>query len=168
MSSALSRFAGAACAVLLVAGCAVKKQAPAPSPQAEASPPKPVACVPAQAGSPLVGTWYSVSTPHGMAGNLQVLTVLSEDGKMRYESQLKIGKKIRPALRETGCWTFADGVYTMQTTASNGDPVDVMDPIYTNKYKVESLNKSKVVMRELKSGGQQITASKMSPNYRLP
>jgi hypothetical protein len=168
MSSSLSRFAGVACAALVLAGCAVKKDAPAPDIQIEPPPPKPVACTPVQSGSPLIGTWYSVSTPRGMAGNLQTLTVLSEDGKMRYESQLKIGKRIRPALSETGCWTYADGVYTMQTTASKGDPVDVSDPIYTNRYKVESLNTGKAVLRELKPGGQQITASKMSPNYRLP
>jgi hypothetical protein len=168
MSSSLSRFASVACVALVLAGCAVKKSAPALDVQKEPPPPTPVACVPVQSGSPLIGTWYSAFTPHGMAGNLQTLTVLSADGKMQYESQLKIGKRVRPALSETGCWTYADGVYTMQTTASKGDPVDVTDPIYTNRYKVESVNQAKAVLREMKPGGQQITASRMSPNYRLP
>ncbi len=52
---------------------------------------------------------------------------------MSYETQLKVGRKTRPALRETGCWSVADGVYTMQTTASNGEEVDASDPIYVNR-----------------------------------
>ena len=59
---------------------------------------------------------------------------------MSYESQLKVGKRIRPALRETGCWTYTNGIYTMQTTRSNGEPVDIEDPIYRNRYRVERVD----------------------------
>nr|WP_094856945.1 hypothetical protein [Bordetella genomosp. 10] len=155
-------------ATLVLTGCAVKKPQPvAAAPQAPAAP-KPVACTPVAADSPLVGTWYSVSTPHGVAGNLQTLTVLSPDGRMTYQTQLKIGKRVRPALSESGCWTYADGVYTMQTTASYGDPVDVSDPIYRNRYQVEKIDGKHARMRELKPNGQLITATRMASNYRLP
>ena len=85
----------------------------------------------------MVGTWLSNSKPRDVSGEFRALTVLSADGTMSYETQLKIGRKTRPALRETGCWSVADGVYTMQTTKSNGEPVDTKDPIYLNRYRVE-------------------------------
>jgi hypothetical protein len=168
MGSSVLRFGGVFCAAFILAGCAVKQQAPTAEVKKETPPPAPAACVPVQDGSPLIGTWYSVSTPRGVAGNLQSLTVLSADGKMTYETQLKIGKKIRPALRESGCWSYADGVYTMQTTQSYGEAVDVSDPIYSNKYRVQNVNGKQAKLLELKPGGQAITATKMSPNYRLP
>ncbi|RXN84553.1 hypothetical protein C7R54_24600 [Achromobacter aloeverae] len=157
-------------ATLVVTGCAVKKPEPvaaAAAPQAAASP-KPVACTPVAADSPLVGTWYSVSTPRGVAGNLQTLTVLTPDGRMTYQTQLKIGKKVRPALSEAGCWTYTDGVYTMQTTTSYGEPVDIGDPIYRNRYQVEKIDGKRAQMRELKPNGQLITATRVASSYRLP
>lgn len=168
MSSSALRFGGVFCAAFILVGCAVKQQASTQEVKKETPPPGPVACVAAQEGSPLVGTWFAVSTPRGVAGNLQSLTVLSPDGKMTYETQLKIGKKIRPALRESGCWSYVDGVYTMQTTQSYGEPVDISDPIYSNKYRVQNINGKQAKLLELKPGGQTITATKMSPNYRLP
>ncbi|MNJ72586.1 hypothetical protein D3C77_692550 [compost metagenome] len=87
---------------------------------------------------------------------------------MAYESLLKIGRKARPALRETGCWTVADNVYTMQTTKSAGEPVDTKDPIYLSRYRVEKVERAKLTLRELKSGGQLVTARRMPQGYRLP
>jgi hypothetical protein len=168
MSSSLLRYAGAGCVAVMLAGCAVKRPEPPPVVKAAPPPPKVVTCAPPAVGSPLVGTWYSTSTPRDVSGRLESLYVLSDDGKMRYETQLQIGKRIRPALRESGCWTYADGIYTMQTMVSNGDPVDVTDPIYHNRYKVEKLTGNRLVMRDLKSGGQVITSTKMAPGYQLP
>ncbi|OZI62493.1 hypothetical protein [Bordetella genomosp. 11] len=167
MSSAFSRFAGVACAAFVLAGCAIKKnESPHPAPQPP-SPPKPVACAASAGADALAGTWYSVSTPRGVGGTQQTLLVLAPDGKMHYRTQLKIRNKARPGLDETGCWTFANGVYTMQTTESNGDPVDLSDPIYTNRYRVEALDKSTLVLRDEKPGGEVLKARRMPPGYML-
>lgn len=166
MSSAFSRYAGVACAAFILAGCATRKESPHPASQ-PAPPPKPVACAASSGADALAGTWYSVTTPRGVAGTQQTVMVLSPDGKMRYQTQLKIRNKSRPGLDETGCWSFANGVYTMQTTESNGDPVDPSDPIYTNRYKVESVNQATLVLREQKPGGEVLKARKMPPGYLL-
>lgn len=167
MSSVFLRSAGVACAVLILAGCAARK--PATITEAKpAEPPKPVACVPAKAGDPMVGTWLSNTRPRDVSGDLQSLIVLSADGTMAFESLLKIGRKARPGLRETGCWSVADGVYTMQTTKSAGELVDANDPIYLNRYRVERVEQAKLTLRELKNGGQVMTARRMPAGYRLP
>jgi len=159
------------CAVLVLAGCAGRKppqQPPAPDtpPRAEAA--EPIRCTPVAADDPMIGTWYSVSRPRGYAGDFQSLTVLRADGTMTYETQLKVGRRTRPALRESGCWSVAQGVYTLQTTQSNGEPVDAADPIYVNRYQVEKLAGNQLRLRELKNGGQTLTARRMQPGYRLP
>ncbi|WP_459616869.1 hypothetical protein [Bordetella sp. 2513F-2] len=163
--------AAAACAALALAGCSSPRPAStAAAAQGEAPAPKPAApaCVPAGQGDPMVGTWYSTYRQPGFAGDFQTLTVLSADGTMRYESQIKMGRRTRPALREQGCWTVAGGIYTMQTTMSNGEPVDAADPIYRNRYQVEKVEPARLTLRELKPGGQKITARRMQPGYRLP
>lgn len=162
---------GSAVAVLAVlAGCSARPggtKPPAAQAGAQAQASQVVTCQP-QAGSPLIGNWYAVSTPKGVSGHLQTLTRLRADGTMGYETQLKIGKKMRPALRETGCWTFADGIYTLQTLKSNGDEVDATDPIYKNTYRVEKVDAARMVIREVQKGGQSITAKKMPDGYRMP
>ena len=85
MSSVYLRSAGIACAVLILAGCAARKPATITEAQ-PAEPPKPVACVPAKAGDPMIGTWLSNSRPRDVSGDLQSLLVLSADGTMAYES----------------------------------------------------------------------------------
>ena len=103
----------------------------------------------------MVGTWYSSSKPRGVSGDFQSLTVLRADGTMAYETQLKIGRKTRPALRESGCWTVADGVYTMRTTVSNGEIVDFDDPIYLNRYRVEGrTGQADVARAEVRRAGR--------------
>jgi hypothetical protein len=166
MSSAISRFAGVACMALVLVGCAARKDSSPAAPQSPA-PPKPVACAPSADGAALVGTWYSVSTPRGVGGTQETLLVLSPDGKMRYVTQLKIRNKLRPGLNESGCWTFAGGTYTMQTTESNGDQVDASDPIYTNRYRVETVNNTTLILRDVKPGGQMLKARKMPAGYAL-
>jgi hypothetical protein len=167
MSSAFLRFAGVGCAAFILAGCAVKKESTPPSASQAAPPPKPVACVPSPGAQALQGTWYSTSTPRGVAGVQRTLLVLAADGRMHYQTELKIRNKSRPGLDETGCWTFVNGTYTMQTTESNGDPVDVSDPIYTNRYRVEKVNKTMLVLRDLKRSGEVLKARRMSPGYSL-
>ena len=166
MSSVFLRSAGIACTILILAGCAARKPATITEAQ-PAEPPKPVACQPAKAGDPMIGTWLSNSRPRDVSGDMQSLIVLSADGTMSYESLLKIGRKTRPALRETGCWSVADGIYTMRTTKSAGEPVDANDPIYLNRYRIEKVEQSKLAMRELKSGGILLTARRMPAGYRL-
>jgi hypothetical protein len=166
MSSAFSRFAGVACAAFILAGCATKKDTQQHAAQPAPTPSQPVACAPSSGADQLLGTWYSVSTPRGVGGTQQTLLVLAPDGKMRYQTQLKIRNKARPGLDESGCWSFANGLYTMQTRESNGDPVDVSDPIYTNRYKVESVNRTTLVLRDVKAG-EVLKARKMPPGYIL-
>ena len=46
--------------------------------------------------------------------------------------------------------------------------MDANDPIYLNRYRVEKVEKTKLTLRELKTGGQVVTARRMPPGYRLP
>lgn len=163
------RRIGALGVALILAGCAARKTAEAPAgPRAPDAAPAPAACVPAAAGSPLAGTWLSNTRPRGVAGEFRALIVLGADGTLRYETQLKVGKRTRPALRETGCWLLDNGVLTLQTTRSNGELVDTADPIYQNRYRVEKTEAARLTLRELRSGGQVITARRMPAGYRLP
>ncbi|MBV7484328.1 hypothetical protein [Bordetella sp. BOR01] len=162
------RHIGAVGAALILAGCAARKTEQAPVPVAPAAPPPPVACAPADPGSRLVGTWQSNTRPRGVAGDFRALIVLSADGSMHYDTQLKIGKRIRPGLRESGCWKQADGIVVLQTTKSNGELVDTDDPIYQNRYRIEKADAARLALRELRSGGQVIAARRMPTGYRLP
>lgn len=167
MSSMSLRSAGMACAVLILAGCAARKPAVITEVRPQ-TPSQPSACVPARQGDPMIGTWYSTSRPRGVGGDFQTLTVLYADGRMAYETQLKIGRKTRPALRETGCWSVEDGVYTMRTTQSNGEIVDAADSIYVNRYRVVKVEPARLTLRDLGSGGQVVTARRVLQGYRLP
>lgn len=160
------RNAVVAGAALTLVGCAMRN-APVEQVSVEADKPRPVVCTRAEAGSPLVGTWQSNTRPRGVAGDFRALIVLGQDGGMTYETQLRVGKRIRPGLREAGCWQVADGVMTLQTVKSNGEPVDVDDPIYQNRYRIEKTEPSRLTLRELRSGGQSITVRRMQPGYRL-
>lgn len=161
-------IAGAACAVFAaLAGCA-KNNLPEAS-GASGAPPQPpaVVCVPAQPGSPMIGTWYSTSRPKGVAGDYRSLKVLSADGHMSYASQLRFGRRVRPALDEKGCWQVADGVLTMQTTSSHGEDVDPTDPIYTNRYRVQKQNHRELILRSL-GDGRTLVERRMPAGYQLP
>lgn len=169
MNSALwYRRIGVVSIALILAGCAARKTAQPPAPVAPAAPPTPMACTPAESGSRLVGTWLSNTRPRGVAGDFRALIVLGADGTMDYTTQLKIGKRIRPGLHEAGCWQAADGIVTLQTVKSNGEPVDAADPIYQNRYRIEKTEAARLTLRELRSGGQVITARRMPAGYRLP
>ena len=96
------------------------------------------------------------------------LMILRADGTMAFDTQLKIGKRPRPALKETGCWSVANGVLTQQTLKSYGDEVDVSDPIYRTTYRIEKVEAARLILRETQKGGALLTARKMSDGYRLP
>ena len=161
------RNAVVAGAALALAGCVTHK---APVEQVSVVPdgPRPIVCSPAAAGSQLIGAWLSNTRPRGAAGTFRGLIVLGADGSMAYDTQLQIGKRIRPGLRETGCWQLADGVITLQTIKSNGEPVDMGDPIYQNRYRVEKAEPARLTLRELRSNGQSVTARRVPSGYRLP
>jgi hypothetical protein len=167
MSRTLLRWAGAGCTVFMLAACVTRKPAP-PSPPPAPSKPAEVVCKAPAAGSPLTGTWFATYRPRGVAGDLRSLMVIGSNGAMQYSTQLKLGKRARPALNESGCWNFADGVYTMQTTRSAGELVDTSDPIYTNRYQVVKVDKTTLTLREMKPNGLTFTAKRMPDGYRLP
>lgn len=154
-------------AVWLLSGCVMPK-APVEQLSLEPdAPPKPIACVPAEANSPLIGEWLSTTKPKGIAGDFRALYVFRPDGVMQYETQVKVGKRIRPGLRESGCWQVVDGVMTLQTLASNGEPIDTSDPIYQNRYRVEKAESARFTLREVRSGGQSLTARRVKAGYKL-
>jgi hypothetical protein len=169
MSGSMLRFISMTSVAILVAGCAIKKPVPRNLPEPpKVAAPQGMVCTPVQPDNPLIGTWYSLSTPRGVSGHLQALTTLSPDGTSKYETQLKIGNRVRPALRETGCWSFQDNVYTVQTVRSNGELVDTTDPIYRNSFRVEKVDGVKLVVRDTHPGGQTVSARKVGPSFRLP
>lgn len=165
------RRIGAAGAVLVLAGCVARNGASSSaSSAASAAPAAPAAptCTPAAPGQNLAGVWQSNTRPPGVSGQYTALVTLSADGTMSFTTQLKVGKRVRPGLRETGCWKLADGVLTLHTTRSNGELVDAADPIYQNRYRVVKADGARLTLRELREGGQVITARRMPAGYRLP
>lgn len=163
------RRCAAVSVALILAGCAPRKAADTPAPAVAApAAPAAVVCKPADAGSRLAGVWLSNTRPRGVAGEFSALIALAADGSMNYTTQLKIGKRIRPGLRESGCWQLADGILTLNTVRSNGEPVDAADPIYQNRFRVEKIDGNRLSLRELRTGGQVITARRMPAGYRLP
>ena len=154
--------AGAACAALLtLAACAPIRPASEPA----AAPPAPPACTAAVAGDPLVGNWLSVGSQKGVAGALRTLYTLNPDGSMNYVEQIKRPRTPSQGLYEAGCWSHDGQTLTLRTLESNGSPVNLDDPIYTNRYRVLRVNAT-----ELQLGGPSgtVKARRMSPGYRLP
>lgn len=113
----------------------------------------------------LVGNWLSVDSRKGVAGSLRTLYTLNPDGTMAYVEQLKRPGKPSQGLHESGCWQRDGDDLVLHTRASNGVPVDVADPIYTNRYRVD-----RVGATDLRMQGPQgaVRARRMSPGYRLP
>lgn len=170
MSRLAVRVAAAASAAAVVAGCSVQRarqSVPPPAPpaaEAKASPP----CTPAQAGDPLVGTWYATATQSGVKGQLHTLMVLAADGSMRLTNRVSSGRDIRSELRESGCWQASGGMLETRVTLSNGEPVDADEEIYRNRYRVEKVDARQLVYREAGAGAQRMTARRMQDGYRLP
>lgn len=148
--------------VAVVAGCAVPAPPAEPDPGDQALP----ACTPAAENNVLLGNWLVVRSQKGVAGELRTLLTLQPDGSMAYTEQLKRPGKPSQGLSETGCWFQEGQVLVMRTQESNGLPVDLDDPIYTNRYPIISADEK--MLRLTTPEGVQVTARQMSPGYRLP
>jgi hypothetical protein len=142
----------------LIAGCAPLKTVP------------PVTQIPtcdvAAENDQAIGNWLSVRKQKGVAGELRTLFALQPDGTMAYTEHLKRGKHPSQGLEETGCWKREGQTLTLRTLQSNGSPVPLDDPIYTNRYTIVSVNAGTVSLRA--ADGGVINARRMSPGYRLP
>ncbi len=123
-------------------------------------------CTPAAAGDVLTGNWLSVSTQRGLAGALRTLYTLGADGTMKYAEQVKRPRTPSQGLYEAGCWAHEGGTLVLRTLESNGVPVNLADPIYVNRYRVDSVNASELRMRG--PDGRAVRARRMSAGYRLP
>jgi len=156
----LSTAMAAAVAAGVLAGCASTR--PAATAEAQARPP---ACTAAAAGDALVGNWLSVTAQKGVAGSLRTLYTLNPDGTMSYVEQVKRPRTPSQGLEESGCWTRDGDTLVLRTLESNGVPVNLDDPIYSNRYRIIRADAS-----ELRLQGEQgsIRARRMSPGYRLP
>lgn len=152
-------FPGLALTILL-AGCASAPKPVKPKPMAVSG-----ACQAAAVSDPFVGTWLSVRKHKGVAGELHVLFALRADGTMAYSEQLKRGKRPPQELNETGCWSRDQHTLALKTTKSNGVPVELDDPIYTNKYTIRSQDGKLVSL--LGSDGE-FKARRMPDSYRMP
>ncbi len=148
--------------VAMLAGCAVQ------GPAVEPSVPDPVqlACTPASETDVLLGNWLAVRSEKGVAGELRTLFTLQVDGSMAYTEQLKRPGQPSQGLSETGCWYREGQVLVMRSQESNSSPVDVSDPIYTNRYQVIAADEK--MLRLLTPEGVQISARQMPSGYRLP
>lgn len=160
--SAATRAVVAAGLMLAMAACTPLE----PSVQAPAEPPGPPPCQPAAPDDALVGNWLGVRTQKGVAGELRTLFTLQADGSMTYTEQLKRKGKPSQGLSESGCWHRDDNTLILQTQESNGYPVDLDDPIYTNRYAVVSQDAERLRLQA--DDGGPFTARRMAAGYRLP
>ncbi|MFV0282378.1 MAG: hypothetical protein ACK5JE_01120 [Castellaniella sp.] len=150
-----------AAALVTLAACAPMKPAQGPAAATATRP----SCTVAATGDPLVGNWLSVSAQKGVAGALRTLYTLNPDGTMNYVKQIKRPRTPSQGLYESGCWVRDGQTVILRTLDSNGLPVNLDDPIYTNRYRVDRVNTS-----ELRLSGPDgaVKARRMSPGYRLP
>ena len=147
-----------------LAGCVALAPAPGTAPDDAAA--QMPSCKPAASNDPLVGNWLSVRKQKGVAGELRTLLTLHADGTMAYSEQLKRGKQPSQGLAEEGCWVHDQKTLTIRTLQSNGMPVNLDDPIYTNQYTIVSSAGQTLSLRD--ASGASISAKRMSPGYRLP
>lgn len=139
--------------------------APVTPPATVSAEPRPAACTPAAAGDPLVGNWLSVASQRGLAGALRTLYTLGPDGKMTYVEQVKRPRAPSQGLQETGCWSHEGHTLILRTLVSNGSPVNLNDPIYTNRFTITRTSSTELHMR---GPDGLVQARRMSPGYRLP
>ncbi|MGB3424807.1 MAG: hypothetical protein WBF84_01515 [Castellaniella sp.] len=152
-----------ACATVLgaLAACAPIK----PAPSSAGSPAARPSCTAAVAGDPLVGNWLSVSSQKGVAGSVRRLYTLNSDGTMSYVEQVKRPRAPSQGLDESGCWSHEGQTLVLRTLESNGSPVNLNDPIYTNRHRVDRVNATEL---RLSGPAGSVQARRMSPGYRLP
>jgi hypothetical protein len=125
------------------------------------------ACVPLNAGNPLIGTWYLVSKQAGVAGEMQTLLTLSADGKLKQQTRVKQGRNIRSELRETGCWEAPAGKLITRVSRSNGELIDFKDPIYSTTYVVEKVDANRLTYRLDRPDSKPAFAKKVQDSFRL-
>lgn len=150
------------CVAGLMAACAVPAPPVQPDSQDQALP----ACTPVSETDALLGNWLVVRSQKGVAGELRTLFTLQADGSMAYTEQLKRPGQPSQGLSETGCWYREGQVLVIRTQESAGLPVDLDDPIYTNRYPIISVNEK--MLRLTTPEGVKVSARQMSPGYRLP
>lgn len=149
-----------------LAGCGIPRPDGSPLIIAPENLPEPVCVVPPK-NQALIGVWYVVSKQAGVAGEMQTLLTLSDDGKVRQQMRVKQGRNIRSELRETGCWETTAGKLVLRINRSNGERIDYRDPIYTTTYVVERSDPQRIVFREDKPGSRPMTAQRVQNSFRL-
>ncbi|MER1968751.1 hypothetical protein [Castellaniella sp. GW247-6E4] len=122
-------------------------------------------CQAAAAGDAMVGNWLSVASQRGVAGALRTLYTLNPDGTMVYVQQIKRPRAPSQGLHESGCWHREGTALVLRTILSNGSPVNLDDPIYTNRYEVQRADATTLRMQGVDGT---VDARRMSPGYRLP
>uniref|UniRef100_UPI00333E7C1B hypothetical protein n=1 Tax=Castellaniella defragrans TaxID=75697 RepID=UPI00333E7C1B len=156
------RFLGTCLTAAALAACAPT----APNvPVRKAEQPVDVQCQAAAVGDALVGNWLNVASQQGVAGAIRTLYTLNPDGTMTYVQQIKRLRMPSQGLHESGCW-YRDGkTLILRTVLSNGSPVNLDDPIYTNRYAILRADADNLRMRGIDGV---IDARRMAPGYRLP
>lgn len=123
-------------------------------------------CTAAVVQEPLVGNWLNKRQEKGVTGELRTLFTLKADGSMLFTEQLKRPRQPSQGINETGCWYREAETLVLQTYTSNGVPVDPQDPIYTNRYRVLSVNQEQLTL--INEQGVELQTQRSSPGYRLP
>ena len=151
---------------IALSGCGIPRPADSPLIIAPENLPEPLCVVPPKEHA-LIGVWYVVSKQVGVAGEVQTLLTLSEDGKVRQQMRVKQGRNIRSELRETGCWDASAGKLALRINRSNGERIDYRDPIYTTTYIIERSDPKRIVFREDKPNSRPMTAQRVQNSFRL-
>ncbi|HLS16980.1 MAG TPA: hypothetical protein VK049_03990 [Paenalcaligenes sp.] len=123
-------------------------------------------CTAPAADAPAVGNWLNKRKEKGVTGELRTLFTLKADGSMLFTEQLKRPKQPSQGINESGCWHLDGDHIVLQTHKSNGMVVDIDDPIYTNRYRIVSVDEDELLLES--EAGQQYATQRTSPGYRLP
>jgi len=158
----VARFLGVG-ALAWLAACA---QAPTPATDKAQQRPSTPECTPPAEGEPLIGNWLNKRQEKGVTGELRTLITLKADGSMLFTEQLKRPRQPSQGLNEAGCWWREGQVLVLQSYTSNGAPVDVDDPIYTNRYHILEVASEQLDVRS--EQGIELRTQRTSPGYRLP
>lgn len=161
--SSRTRFIVGGGLVLLVAACTAPSPQQAPKDEVQPTVPE---CRPAAEQEPLVGNWLNKRQEKGVTGELRTLFTLKADGSMLFTEQLKRPRQPSQGLNETGCWYREGNELILHTYTSNGVPVDAEDPIYTNRYRILSVEQEQLDLRSAQ--GLELRTQRSSPGYRLP
>lgn len=157
-----SRFFGVAL-LLGLAACAQLPSSSKDEGQTRAATPE---CTPAAEGEPTIGNWLNKRQEKGVTGELRTLITLKADGSMLFTEQLKRPRQPSQGLNEAGCWWRDGNELILQSYTSNGAPVDIDDPIYTNRYRILKVEPEQLDITT--EQGVELRTQRASPGYRLP